>query len=66
MRVVACTGVMPPWGSRENRLINKRGGALLQLQLIVKEYDWLASSHIEVPGTMIGCELFDNVCIWAP
>jgi hypothetical protein len=35
------------------------GGALLQLQLIGEEYDWLASGHIEVLGTVIGCELYD-------
>ena len=32
-------------------------GALAEL--IRSEHDWIPSGHIEVLGTMIGCELYD-------
>ena len=35
-------------------------GALLQLQLIGEEYDWLASGHIEVIVTVIGCDFCET------
>ena len=59
--VVACAGVTTPRDGDRAKIINFKGrkAALLYLQLIGEEYDWLASGHIEVRGMVIGCELYD-------
>ena len=52
-------GSYDPRDGDRAKIINlkRRKAALLYLQLIGEEYDWLASPHIEVVGIVIGCEL---------
>ena len=54
-RLLAIVGTVSWGGASAKR--RKKMGALAEL--IRSEHDWIPSGHIEVLGTMIGCELYD-------